>query len=100
MVPKALLSHYSSEEDLDKETSLEYEGPSANLFKFEGLMQSPLLGNPTQLDISNLLLRGCSLKNVDHVYGLVIYTGHDSKIMMNSVKAKTKLSKLEKKMNK
>jgi phospholipid-transporting ATPase len=47
----------------------------------------------------NLLLRGCSLRNVDYVIGVVVYTGHDSKIMMNSVKAKTKTSKLENKMN-
>ena len=46
-----------------------------------------------------MLLRGCSLKNVNWIYGLVIYTGHDTKIMMNSVKSKTKISKLEYKMN-
>ena len=40
--------------------------------------------------MSNILLRGCALKNIDFIYGLVIYTGHDTKIMLNSVKSKTK----------
>jgi magnesium-transporting ATPase (P-type) len=30
------------------------------------------------------MLRGCVLKNTKWVYGLVIYTGHETKIMMNS----------------
>jgi len=43
-------------------------------------------------------LRGCNLRNVKYVFGLVAYTGHDTKIMMNSYKARTKRSKLEVKM--
>lgn len=48
----------------------------------------------------NVLLRGSTLKNTDYVYGLVIYTGHESKIMMNSSEPTPKLSSLEKMMNK
>ena len=33
------------------------------------------------------------------MYGIVAYTGHETKIMMNSTKAKSKFSKLEKQMN-
>ena len=47
----------------------------------------------------NFILRGCKLKNTDFVLGLVIYTGHNTKIMKNSVKAKPKRSQVEKKMN-
>ena len=36
------------------------------------------------------MLRGCSLKNIDFIYGLAVYTGHETKIMLNSVKSKTK----------
>ena len=27
-----------------------------------------------------MLLRGCMLRNTEHVYGIVIYTGHESKV--------------------
>lgn len=47
------------------------------------------------LDHSNLLLRGTSLKNTEWVWGIVVYSGHDTKIMKNSSKSRTKFSKLE-----
>jgi hypothetical protein len=34
------------------------------------------------------------------VLGVVVYSGHDTKIMMNSIKGKMKYSKVEKAMNK
>ena len=42
-----------------------------------------------------MLLRGSSLRNTDWIYGVAIYTGHDSKVMMNSSKNKPKYSKIE-----
>jgi magnesium-transporting ATPase (P-type) len=39
--------------------------------------------------------RGCSIKNIEWVIGLVIYTGHETKIMKNLVNAKSKFSLLE-----
>lgn len=41
-----------------------------------------------------------SIRNTDHVIGVVVYTGHDTKIMQNSAQAKYKFSMLEKYMNK
>lgn len=52
------------------------------------------------MGIENVLLRGCSLKNTEYVYGLTVFTGHDTKIMQNSAKSKYKLSNLEKLTNK
>lgn len=45
-------------------------------------------------------MRGCSLRNTKEIVGLISYTGHDTKIMLNSVRAKPKKSKVEKEMNK
>ena len=42
-----------------------------------------------------ILLRGSSLRNTKHVWGIAVYTGHDSKVMMNSSKSTVKKSKLE-----
>ncbi len=50
------------------------------------------------LDNSNIVLRGCSLKITEWVTGLVIYTGVDTKIMLNSNKTRQKKSRLEFKM--
>jgi magnesium-transporting ATPase (P-type) len=56
--------------------------------------------NPeTHLSSENLLLRGSVLRNTEMVYGVVLYTGHDTKIMMNSVNAQPKRSKLENQLN-
>ena len=57
-------------------------------------------GKNVSLGIDNLLLRGSSLRNTDWVYGQCVYQGHDTKIMMNSSKAKMKFSKVERLTNK
>ena len=52
------------------------------------------------LSHENILLRGSSLRNTDWVIGVVVYTGHDTRIMRNSVKSKQKFSRLEKMITK
>ena len=47
-----------------------------------------------------ILLRGASMRNTDFAYGLVVFTGHETKIMKNSVKSMAKFSKLELATNK
>jgi len=47
-----------------------------------------------------LLLRGSSLKNTPYVYGICIFSGHETKVMKNSANAKYKFSSLEIHMNK
>ena len=44
------------------------------------------------LNAENLLLRGCMLRNTEFVYGIVIFTGHSTKIMQNSSSGKYKFS--------
>lgn len=46
-----------------------------------------------------MLLRGASLKNTDYIFGVVCFTGHDTKIMKNSSSARTKRSKIERMTN-
>ncbi len=55
--------------------------------------------NEISLDNNNFVLRGCSLRNTEYIIGACTYTGHQSKIMLNSVRAKPKKSKVEKMMN-
>ena len=47
----------------------------------------------------NVLLRGATLRKVDAVYGVVIYTGRDTRLMRNEEAAPRKVSQLERHMN-
>lgn len=85
------------------------QGPNEFLYKFEGNMffkpSGPKMTESAfevsggsmeiPLDANNLLLRGSSLKNTDYVYGIVVYTGHECKIMKNSPNCRNKASKIE-----
>ena len=63
------------------------------MFDGKGFIQ----GDPVPLAIGydNLLLRGSSLKNCEFIYGVVVYSGHETKIMMNSPKSRSKSSQME-----
>ena len=51
--------------------------------------------DPISLNASQLLLRGSSLRNTEYIYGFVVYTGHKSRIMMNSSGSRNKKSRIE-----
>lgn len=51
------------------------------------------------VDISMTLLRGTVLKNTSWVIGVVLFTGHDTKIVQNSGGTPSKRSKVERQMN-
>jgi magnesium-transporting ATPase (P-type) len=76
---------------------VECENPNEMLYRFEGTMI--VNGTLVPLSVDQILLRGSSLRNTEWVYGLVVFTGHETKIMKNSVRSKAKFSKLEKSTN-
>ncbi|CAD8067999.1 unnamed protein product [Paramecium sonneborni] len=98
---------------------IHYDKPNPYLYKFNGTITMPPDHNLSdgdqsrdsiinydaehrkvyQLDEVNFILRGCSLRNTHWIYGLVVYTGFDTKIMLNSTKARPKSSTLESQMN-
>jgi phospholipid-translocating ATPase len=49
--------------------------------------------------ITNLLLRGCTVRNTNWIIGLVAFTGADTKIMLNGGDTPSKRSKIEKETN-
>ncbi|KXS19904.1 phospholipid-translocating P-type ATPase [Gonapodya prolifera JEL478] len=53
----------------------------------------------TGFNLNNVLLRGCFLRNTGWVVGVVIYTGEDTKIIMNSGATPSKRSNIDQKMN-
>ena len=75
--------------------------PNEYIYQFNGKFLPKNNDNNKEifLDIDNFILRGCSLKQTSYIYAIVVYVGHDTKIMRNSVSAKEKVSKIEHIMN-
>ena len=73
------------------------ENPNAAIYKFEGFVEFGRIDLPGKISLNadNVLLRGMSLRNTEYVYGVTIFTGHDTKVMKNSANSKYKFSKLE-----
>lgn len=78
--------------------SVKCEQPNANLLKFTGSLV--LNDNETTLDETNLISRGSTLRNTDWIIMLVIYTGHDTKIMLNARRPRIKHSRVSLLLNK
>lgn len=74
------------------------EDPNASLYTFVGTMH---MEDDDQLPLApqQLLLRGSKLRNTDYIFGAVIFTGHDTKILQNSTEPPSKRSRIEKKMD-
>ncbi|KAM8872326.1 phospholipid-transporting ATPase IC [Synchiropus picturatus] len=76
---------------------IECEEPNNRLDKFTGTMKWNRESYP--LDLDNMLLRGCKVRNTDIVHGLVIFAGADTKIMRNGGKTRFKRTKIDELMN-
>lgn len=74
------------------------EDPNASLYSFVGSLE--IEGESYPLTPQQLLLRDSKLRNTDFIYGVVIFTGHDTKVMQNSTDPPSKRSKIEKRMDK
>lgn len=74
------------------------EDPNAKLYSFVGTVE--YLGQKYPLSPQQLLLRDSKLRNTDFIYGVAIFTGHDTKIMQNATNPPSKRSKIERKIDK
>uniref|UniRef100_A0A673YFL0 Phospholipid-transporting ATPase n=1 Tax=Salmo trutta TaxID=8032 RepID=A0A673YFL0_SALTR len=73
------------------------EEPNNRLDKFTGTMRWRKDQFP--LDLDNMMLRGCRIRNTDACHGLVIFAGADTKIMRNGGKTRFKRTKIDELMN-
>ncbi|KAG0256950.1 hypothetical protein DFQ27_005390 [Actinomortierella ambigua] len=91
---------------------VESESPHANLYSYQGALRwiisdgtdmpadDRVVHNKTEsISINEILLRGCVLRNTEWVIGLVIFTGSDTKIMLNSGDTPSKRSRIERDLN-
>ncbi|ELQ36149.1 phospholipid-transporting ATPase 1 [Pyricularia oryzae Y34] len=88
---------------------VESEPPQPNLYKYNGAIKwnQPIEGDASgswremtePITIDNTLLRGCNLRNTDWVLGVVLFTGHHTKIMMNSGITPSKRPRIARELN-
>ncbi|OBZ91812.1 Phospholipid-transporting ATPase DNF1 [Choanephora cucurbitarum] len=87
----------------------ESEPPNVNLYQYNGVMrwdieqpdgESTVTHQKTEaVTYNNLLLRGCVLRNTRWAIGVIVYTGAETKIMLNSGSTPSKRSKMSKATN-
>ena len=98
-VSKDLLDSFSKEQfgSQSLQGQINIEEPNNRIYKFDGNFDC----NSNLIPLNNecVALRGMSLRNTEHVTGVVVYTGHDSKIQMNSSGATYKVSNISKVTN-
>ncbi|XP_062211171.1 phospholipid-transporting ATPase 1-like [Phragmites australis] len=73
------------------------EQPNRNIYEFTATME--LNSQRIPLGQSNIVLRGCQLKNTEWIIGVVVYAGQETKAMLNSTISPSKSSNLESYMN-
>ncbi|KAH8741612.1 hypothetical protein FG386_003586, partial [Cryptosporidium ryanae] len=87
---------------------IECSPPGKDLHNFDGtaIIRLPPIseghitqGNTTisqfPINIDNIVLRGCILRSTEWAIGCIVYAGHESKIQMNSLKPKKKMSNVD-----
>ncbi|KAF8686428.1 Phospholipid-translocating P-type ATPase [Rhizoctonia solani] len=100
----------SGEEDLAPgrcQFVIDSEPPHAGLYVYNGVLRyrtrsssdGPIEEKVEPVTINEVLLRGCTLRNTNWVIGLVLFTGADTKIMLNGGATPSKRSKIEKQTN-
>ncbi|KDO26161.1 hypothetical protein SPRG_08522 [Saprolegnia parasitica CBS 223.65] len=77
------------------------ERPNHCIHTFQGVLHVVQASNttPAALSITNMLLRGSTLQSTARVYGLVIHTGMDTKIVKSNRPTPSKRSALERRIN-
>ena len=85
--------------------ALEVELPQRDIYSFNGSLtpsagagEAPL-GEKMALGAKNILLRGTVLRNTAHVFGIVTYTGHETKMLLNANDAPSKETNVNAIMN-
>ncbi|KAI5084632.1 hypothetical protein GOP47_0000801 [Adiantum capillus-veneris] len=91
--------------NLDGDEEFEYfkgqircEDPNANLYSFVGNLEYD--SSVHSLGPQQVLLRDSKLRNTQYIYGVVIFSGHDTKVMQNATDPPSKRSRIERKMDK
>jgi phospholipid-translocating ATPase len=97
-------SRILSEGDIERSAFvLDSEPPQPNLYLYNGVLRfqdrNSVQLKSEPVTINEMVLRGCSIRNTAWVIGLVVFTGKDTKIMLNGGDTPSKRSKIERETN-
>lgn len=79
--------HFNSPETVQHFSGyLRSEQPNSSLYTYEGTLILQGSGGEKTIPMSpdQMLLRGAQLRNTTWMYGLVVFTGHQTKLMLNA----------------
>ncbi|KAG1879890.1 Ca-transporting ATPase [Suillus subluteus] len=82
--------------------TLRSEQPNNSLYTYEGtleLLSDMNVPKTVPLGPDQMLLRGAQLRNTPWVYGIVVFTGHETKLMRNATAAPIKRTAVERQVN-
>ena len=77
------------------------EQPNSNLYTYEATLAMSAGGGEKELPLApdQLLLRGATLRNTPWIHGLVVFTGHETKLMRNATATPIKRTQVERMVN-
>jgi phospholipid-transporting ATPase len=78
------------------------EQPNSSLYTYEATLTMSAGGAEKELPLTpeQLLLRGATLRNTPWIYGVVVFTGHETKLMRNASATPIKRTDVERLLNK
>ncbi|QSS51826.1 P-type ATPase [Histoplasma capsulatum var. duboisii H88] len=77
------------------------EQPNSSLYTYEATLTLQAGGGEKELALNpdQLLLRGATLRNTPWIHGLVVFTGHETKLMRNATATPIKRTAVERMVN-
>lgn len=96
-------AHWVSPADLGRLTGrLRSEQPNSSLYTYEATLTMSQGQSERELPLNpdQLLLRGATLRNTPWIHGVVVFTGHETKLMRNATATPIKRTDVERMLNK
>jgi len=92
-LPPLQAAYHSDEQLFALASTITCDAPNDKIYRFQGKIEIGDAAYP--LDQEQMLLRGSSLRHTGWVTGIVVYTGHDTKMLQSSTQVRFKYSHME-----
>ncbi|KAL2834103.1 hypothetical protein BJY01DRAFT_259642 [Aspergillus pseudoustus] len=95
-------AHLVSPADLSRLSGrVRSEQPNSSLYTYEATLTMHAGGGERELPLApdQLLLRGATLRNTPWIHGIVVFTGHETKLMRNATATPIKRTAVERMVN-